>query len=527
MPHDLSFKQVYNLVNAITGESVGGENITVKDTASLVSLGNIVLSSDDNVDEFYKKLVPVIGRIATHYQAIRRRTRGIERNPIEFGIAVLEYERRSIARAKKNDSWVKPSVNPFTVIPEDDTDFECHVYSLIAGWQINKKVYDYQLKTAFHNEAEMANFIGMVFQDMYDGMTQAQNDNDAITECTAMAQSLLATTWNNPKKTAYNFWTLFKQRFPSSTLTFAECRNDSTFLKFCGALLRNVIKDASGQVSNLFNAGGVEAELDSDYKIHVLSEFASDMSYYLEADTYHNELVALPNYEEITSWQGFGGSATFDEKSTIAITNEDITVVQSGIVAHVFASGRMMTMIDRIRTKSVYDPDAECTDYFHKADIGSLIRRNDIGIVFYIAEADFDNNFLRSLTLSSNVPDSDLYGKTLNELQSNIQFNGEYAIGTLKHVTGYTGFSGESELQSGNYIAIKVDLFGIPATANPTIIVTKSVTGEEDTTTTISDGYLVCRVPDNTTKLVFTASASGYTAVTKTVKMSRLTLLTE
>ena len=119
-----NFNQIYNLVNAITNEKVGGESITVKDTSTLISLGKKILSSSDNVDEFSKKLPDVIGRITTHYQDIRRHTRGIERTPIDFGIAVLEYERHSIARAKKNNSWGE-QVNPFTIMTKDDTDLHC------------------------------------------------------------------------------------------------------------------------------------------------------------------------------------------------------------------------------------------------------------------------------------------------------------------------------------------------------------------------------------------------------------------
>lgn len=383
-----TFNQIYQLLNAITNESVGGTAITVKDTSSFISLGNMVLSSDDNVDEFYKKMPDVIGRITTHYQAIRRRTRGIERTPIDFGIAILEYSRHSVARAKENGSWTEQT-NPFAVMTKDDTDFELNIYSVISGWQLNKITYDYQLRTAFHNESEMANFLGMIFQDMYDGMTKAQNDVDALCECTAMAQSLMATTASTPKQTAFNLYTAYKAEYPDTTLTADNCRKDMNFLKFAGSFIRNKLKDAS-ELTNLFNVNGAEVELgESDYKIHMLSQFASDMAYYLEADTYHKELVALPEYEEIVAWQGMGVNGSFDEKSTISVTNGDINVTQSGIVCHIFSSGRMFTMIDRIRTKSLYNPNNELTNWYHKADIGMAIRPNDIGMVFYIDSEDF------------------------------------------------------------------------------------------------------------------------------------------
>ncbi len=49
----------------------------------------------------------------------------------------------------------------------------------------------------------------------------------------------------------------------------------------------------------------------------------------------------------------------------------------------------------------------------------------------------------------------DVCGKTANELQENIKIDTKGAVtGTLKYVTGYTGFSSKQAEQSGNYLAL-------------------------------------------------------------------------
>lgn len=40
-------------------------------------------------------------------------------------------------------------------------------------------------------------------------------------------------------------------------------------------------------------------------------------------------------------------------------------------------------------------------------------------------------------------------------MQSGVSVDNNEITGTLKYVTGYTGFSGEPELQEGNYLALK------------------------------------------------------------------------
>lgn len=380
-----TYNQIYQLLNAITNESVGGTAITVKDTSSFISLGNLVLDSSQNIDAFYSKLPDVIGRIITRYQKIKRRKRGIDKTPLDFGIAILEVERQTIARAKKNNSWDNQA-NPFAILTKDDTDITASIYSVISGWEVDKITYDYQLETAFHSEAEMASFLGLIMQDMYDGMTKALNDVDALTECTAMAQSYQA---SNPdglnRKTAYNLATEYNNVFSDEPVeSINDCLYNPKFLKFCAEFILCRIKDAK-ELTNLFNVAGAEVELDDDYKFHVLGEFASKLAVYLEADTYHNEFVSLPGYEEITAWQGMGSDGSWNSKSSVCVELPDnYPVYLYNVVAHVFAPGRMFTMVDKIRTKSIYNSASELTNWYHKADIGQCIRPKDIGIVFFI-----------------------------------------------------------------------------------------------------------------------------------------------
>lgn len=51
----------------------------------------------------------------------------------------------------------------------------------------------------------------------------------------------------------------------------------------------------------------------------------------------------------------------------------------------------------------------------------------------------------------------DLLGKVISDLQKDYGVSVNSIIATLKYVTDYTGFSGDPELQEGNFLAFKVD----------------------------------------------------------------------
>ena len=428
-----TYAQIYQLVNAITEGSIGNRAITVKDTTTLISLGNQVLKSDENKEEFYKKLPDVIGRIICRYQAIKRRSRDIEVDPLTFGIAVEEVWKDSVARAKKNNSW-GDQVNPFDVLKKDDTAINVSIYKELAGWELDKITYDYQLEKSFHNAAEMASFLSLIMQDMYDGMTQALNDTDRITECTAMAQSIYGAA-STGAQTAVNLFTAYKTEVdPSTALTAATCVYNSDWLRFATEKILNIVENAK-ELGVLYNTAGAERELADDFKLHMLSEFANKLSIYLHADTYHEDLLKLPGFSKINSWQGLGRGATFAQKSKIDIINGDLQVSQGGIVAHLFDRGRMMTMVDKIRTKSFYNGASELTNWYHKADIGYLIRPYEIGVVFYIADTDWTITSLPAITLSALPGTTDLWGTLVSSIQNDITVTGDKITGTLYPVT--------------------------------------------------------------------------------------------
>jgi len=110
-----------------------------------------------------------------------------------------------------------------------------------------------------------------------------------------------------------------------------------------------------------------------------------------------------------------------------------------------------------------------------------------------------------TLTVTPTAPEETRYGKEVDDLQSNIQINegSQQITGTLRYVTGYTGFSGDPAKQEGNFLALD-----LAATPNGTAVIKAEVIGgdSEGNPVTVDDGVLVTRVANRQQKIKITAT---------------------
>lgn len=110
---------------------------------------------------------------------------------------------------------------------------------------------------------------------------------------------------------------------------------------------------------------------------------------------------------------------------------------------------------------------------------------------------------VRAVPVTDNT---DLLGKTADQLQSGIKVKKDGIVGTLAYVRGYTGFSGDIAEQSGHYIALKAE------SADGATIKAQVIGGTHGEVTLDSDRILIARVANNTQSIRFTATKDTKTA---------------
>lgn len=142
-----------------------------------------------------------------------------------------------------------------------------------------------------------------------------------------------------------------------------------------------------------------------------------------------------------------------------------------------------------------------------------------------IITAILDNQGEVICNVGTDIPaDFDLLGKTIGDLQTGVVFGENAVTGTLKYVTGYTGFDSNPDNQVGNFIAFKSET---PNLSTETITV-EVVNGYSGPVTLDSDGVAILRIADKDTQSIkVTATRAGLTTWTKTYDISGLTVQSE
>ena len=115
-----------------------------------------------------------------------------------------------------------------------------------------------------------------------------------------------------------------------------------------------------------------------------------------------------------------------------------------------------------------------------------------------------------------------LFGKAVNELQSDMVVADDEVTGTLKYVNGYVDFSSNTSEQSGNYLTLKIE--AEPAEAETVV---ELVGGTKGPVALDDDMNIVLLIKNKDTQSIKVTTTHNGESITKIYGLSGLTLETE
>lgn len=381
-----------DVIEDLTGQSAAIQDI---DTTDLVSMGKAI-SSMELLDGWYGKLV---NRLAKTVYFVRvydpKRARSILRDEHEYG-AFVQKVYYTAPDFVDNPEYGIPSSGSYTQHSPYDVSAVVAVDAKIFGGQgtfaleIIRPVD--QIRSAFLSDSEMMRFIDGIYLTIENKLKLAEEALVSTAVCTAMAADINGGNVRN-LLTEYN--TLHANDTGFEALTAAQALTDADFLKFASKEINQLISYME-DMSTAYNVNGYMTFTDRDnLVVEMLSDAAAAFDTYASADTFHNELIALPRYEKVNKWQFTGQSGKgFDNLSSIDIIHDDFKtqanptgeITETGIIAFVHDIEHVAAYFGHRRSWEKYNERDDIYIHGETARKGYAVDLNANGMVFIVKD---------------------------------------------------------------------------------------------------------------------------------------------
>lgn len=385
----MEVKQIYEITNTISKEVLGEQAVQInEDLSNIVDLGTAIFNANA-YDNYVKALVNHIGKVIFVNRSYSGSAPKVLMDEWEFG-SILEKINVDLPDATENETWELENGRSYDVNVFYKPSVSAKFFNSKVTFEVPCSFTDKQIKQSFDNATQLNSFISSIYNAVdkamtikLDGLIMRTIDNFIGETIYAEYGSTDVSTKSTVK--AVNLLNLYNTKF-GTTLTKDNALLDKDFLKFASRLIKLYV-GRLGKMSTLFNIEGKERFTAKDL-LHVimLEDFTSATETYLESDTYHNELVKLPNYETIPFWQGCGKTYEFDDTSKVSITTSgghDVTI--SGVVAVMFDRDALGVCNQDRRVTTNYNAKAEFTSNWYKFDASYFNDLQENFVVFFIA----------------------------------------------------------------------------------------------------------------------------------------------
>ena len=289
-----STQQIYTLVNSVTDQSIGKTGLTVVDTSTLVSLGNIVLSSQQNTEAFLDTLVQRIGRTILSFRAYKNKLDYMVLNDFEYG-AILQKIKVNMPDAKSDSMYGL----------EDGQSVDHYIVAKPVVKQklfVSRTPYSFYitiqretLKEAFTGDSPMAGFIGAVFGEVRNKIELSLED---------LGRACIANMIANGSAREVKLVTLFNVAHPAAeAVTAADALENDKFVRFAIKMMK-IKMDGFTDMSQLYNDGTTTRHTPyEDQRLLVLSDLERSMETVVQWAAFNEQYVRLVGYRKLNFWQ--------------------------------------------------------------------------------------------------------------------------------------------------------------------------------------------------------------------------------
>lgn len=392
----MQITQLHEFLDTVYGEVTGKTGIVAENLSNIVDVGKELLSAQYR-ESYVNSLLNLIGRWVFVDRAYSGQAPDIIRESWEWG-SIMSKSRTKDPEPTVNPTWdltAGESVDQYIFTPPE---VQTTLYNTMDTWEIDVSFVNRQLNQSMDSADMLDRFLGMIRTQVNN--TQVSYIDELIMRCynNLIGHRLARNISVVDVLASYNAIS------GESPITAAQAPYNPGFLRhlaFLILLYRNRMRKKNANFSD--NADGYTTFTPEEFNHLVLLDlFGKAMTVYMQSDTFHDELVKIGKFDQISNWQGTGQGAAyaFDDISKINITVSGLTtgnvVNRSGIIGVLHDRDALGVINEDRRVEVAYNARGEYWNNFFKIDTRLF---NDVAencIVFTCGTPNLNENTRKS-----------------------------------------------------------------------------------------------------------------------------------
>jgi hypothetical protein len=421
----------------------GSDAVDVHNLSGIISMGETVMSTDENMDKFFNKLVDRIGKTIVRTLDLELEFPTLFANEFEFG-AIIQKINVQPFNAIRNASW---DVGNDDFRPTFADIYKANIsvtyFKGADTWKFQTTIPSGDvLATAFTDASTMGTFITAITSAMSDSMVICINNMSRTAINNFIAEKVKAGNGVINLLTGYNALVGAGNEIDAETAMHSK-----EFARYASTVISEYV-GYMREPSVLYNVDGiVRATARDNMHVLMLRKMRSLFDAYLLSDSF-KDVYDIPLYKEVNYWQGNKGDASindFETNSSIKVVpaSEDgkdnpTDVEVSGVVCVLADRQAIAVGLNKRRAGAYYDSIDDFENISATATVQFINDLSENGVIFVINDANMGT--IPDMTLKG--ASGTYYDHATSEYQSNITVKGNKIKGKLTFVEGGLAQSG-------------------------------------------------------------------------------------
>ena len=292
--------QIYEIVNAVAEETMGESALVATDTASLVAMGNAILSSSTNTECFIDTLVQRIGRTMISYRPYKSKLGLLAVSDMTMG-AIMQKIKVKMPTA----------VEDVTTQLIDGQSIDQYIISKPKATQklfVKRTPYTFYitiqkkwLREAFTSETAMGSFISAIYGEVENALELSQENLARL--CMANFMATISTDTNRVVDLVTDYNTAKSLTGTDAIPTGPDALLYEDFLRYSLGRMNNIAKKME-TMSVLYNDGSETRHTPAkDQRFVSLVDFQTALETQVQWAAFNERYVQKQNGIEVPYWQ--------------------------------------------------------------------------------------------------------------------------------------------------------------------------------------------------------------------------------